>query len=131
MKTIYHTKDVWMNRYSITIKPKPGTSFARVWVRDNAAPEKDDTYEAYWGTKDFLAETPIPAVDRRETAKAIAYLIIYYGLVDITIFDTRDGWGVHITLCPELETIYLRGEGATPADAIRNSAPYPPPLRDL
>jgi len=45
-------------------------------------------------------------------------------------FDTRDGWGVHITLCPELENLYLWGTGATPADAIRNSN-YPTPLRDL
>jgi hypothetical protein len=120
-----------MNRYSVKIEPRRGSSIARIWNRDNAAPEKDDTWTGCWEVDTFLVDTHIPAIYRRETAKAIANLIIYYGLVDITIFDTRDGWGVHITLCPELENQYLRGFGSTPADAIRNSTPYPPPLRDL
>ena len=93
-----------MNRYSVKIEPRRGSSIARIWNRDNAAPEKDDTWTGCWEVDTFL--------------------------VDITIFDTRDGWGVHITLCPELENLYLWGTGATPADAIRNSN-YPPPLRDL
>ena len=131
MKTIYHTKDVWMNRYSIKIEPIPGTRDAHVRVYYNETPEKNDQWQAYWGADNFLSTTPIPAIDRRETARAIENLIVYHGLVDITLFDTRDGWGVHITLCPELENLYLRGTGATPADAIRNSAPYPPPLRNV
>ena len=120
-----------MNRYSVKVQPIPGTSIARIWNRDNAAPEQDDTWTVCWEVDTFLVDTHIPAIDRRETAKVIGNLIAEYGLVDVVLFDTPDGWGVHITLCPELENQYLRGFGSTPADAIRNSTPYPPPLRDL
>jgi len=120
-----------MNRYSVKVQPIPGTSIARIWNRDNAAPEQDDTWTVCWEVDTFLVDTHIPAIDRRETAKAIARLITEHNLVDITIFDAPNGWGVYITLCPELENQYLCGEGATPVDAIRNSNPYPPPLRDL
>ena len=119
-----------MNRYSVKVEPIVGTSIARIRNRDNAAPEKDATWTVCWEADTFLVDTYIPAIYRRETAKAIAQLITEHNLVDITLFDTHDGWGVYITLCPELENQYLSGEGATPADAIRNSN-YPPPLRDL
>ena len=128
MKTIYHTKDVWFPPFSIKIEPRRGTWFADVYVRYTNAP--NDKYNAYIGARNFLAGTPIPARYRRDLAKAIESLVFDYGLVDLVIYPTRDGWGVHITLCPELENQYLHGEGATPADAIRNSN-YPPPLRDL
>ena len=131
MKTVYHTKDVWFPPFSIKIEPKRGTWFADVYVRYAENPGLDDTYNAYIGAANFLSATPIPAVDRRDVAKAIESLVFDYGLVDLVIYPTRDGWSVHITLCPELENQYLRGEGATPADAIRNSAPYPPPLRNV
>jgi len=131
MKTIYHTKDVWFPPFSIKIEPKRGTWFADVYVRYAENPGLDDKYNAYIGAANFLSATPIPAVDRRDVAKAIESLVFDYGLVDLVIYPTRDGWSVHITLCPELENQYLRGEGATPADAIRNSAPYPPPLRNV
>ena len=131
MKTIYHTKDVWFPPFSIKIEPKRGTWFADVYVRYAENPGLDDKYNAYIGAANFLSATPIPAVDRRDVAKAIESLVFDYGLVDLVIYPTRYGWGVHITLCPELENIYLRGTGATPADAIRNSAPYPPPLRNV
>ena len=131
MKTVYHTKDVWFPPFSIKIEPKRGTWFADVYVRYAENPGLDDKYNAYIGAANFLSATPIPAVDRRDVAKAIESLVFDHGLVDLVIYPTRDGWSVHITLCPELENQYLRGEGATPADAIRNSAPYPPPLRDL
>ena len=131
MKTVYHTKDVWFPPFSIKIEPKRGTWFADVYVRYAENPGLDDKYNAYIGAANFLSATPIPAVDRRDVAKAIESLVFDYGLVDLVIYPTRDGWSVHITLCPELENQYLRGEGATPADAIRNSTPYPPPLRDL
>jgi len=120
-----------MNRYSVKVEPIVGTSIARIRNRDNAAPEKDATWTVCWEADTFLVDTHIPAIYRRETAKVISTLIAEHNLVDLTFYDTPGGWGVHITLCPELENIYLRGEGATPADAIRNSAPYPPPLRDL
>ena len=131
MKTIYHTKDVYFPAFSIKIEPKRGTWFADVYVRYAENPGLDDKYNAYIGAANFLSATPIPAVDRRDVAKAIESLVFDYGLVDLVIYPTRDGWSVHITLCPELENQYLRGEGATPADAIRNSAPYPPPLRNV
>ena len=131
MKTVYHTKDVWFPPFSIKIEPKPGTWFADVYVRYAENPGLDDKYNAYIGAANFLSATPIPAVDRRDVAKAIESLVFDRGLVDLVIYPTRDGWSVHITLCPELENQYLRGEGATPADAIRNSAPYPPPLRNV
>ena len=130
MKIIYHTKDVWFPPFSIKIEPMRGTWFADVYVRYAEDSSLDDKCNAYIGADNFLAGTPIPAVDRRDVAKAIESLVFDHGLVDLVIYPTRDGWGVHITLCPELENIYLRGEGATPADAIRNSN-YPPPLRDL
>jgi hypothetical protein len=128
MKTIYHTKDVWFPPFSIKIEPMRGTWFADVYVRYTNA--LNDKYNAYIGANDFLAGTPIPARDRRDLAKAIESLVFDYGLVDLVIYPTREGWGVSITLCPELENQYLHGTGATPADAIRNSN-YPPPLRDL
>ena len=131
MKTVYHTKDVWFPPFSIKIEPKPGTWFADVYVRYAENPSLDTKYNAYIGAANFLSATPIPAVDRRDVAKALDSLLFDYGLVDLVIYPTRDGWSVHITLCPELENQYLRGEGATPADAIRNSAPYPPPLRNV
>lgn len=120
-----------MNRYSIRIEPEQGTAFARIWNRDNAAPEKDDTWMVCWEDDTFLRDTHIPVVYRRETARAIARLIIKKGLVDIVVFDTPEGWGVYITLCPDLEVIRLRGVGATPLDAIRNSNFYPSPLCDI
>jgi len=129
MKTVYHTKDAWFPPFSIKIKPKRGTWFADVYVRYTNAP--NDKYNAYIGADDFLAGTPIPAVDRRGVAKAIESLVFEYGLVDLVIYPAREGWGVNITLCPELENQYLRGFGSTPADAIRNSVPHPPLLRDL
>jgi len=116
-----------MNRYSVKVQPIPGNSFAQIWNRDNAAPNNDDTWTVCWEADTFLVDTHIPAVDRLDTAKIIQRLITEYGLLDITIYDTRDGWAVNLTICPELENQYLRGEGATPADAIRNSN-YPPPL---
>ena len=131
MKTVYHTKDVWFPPFSIKVEPKRGTWFADVYVRYAENPGLDDKYNAYIGAANFLSATPIPAVDRRDVAKAIESLVFDHGLVDLVIYPTRDGWSVHITLCPELENQYLRGEGATPADAIRNSAPYPPPLRNV
>jgi len=131
MKTVYHTKDVWFPPFSIKIEPKRGTWFADVYVRYAENPGLDDKYNAYIGAANFLSATPIPAVDRRDVAKAIESLVFDRGLVDLVIYPTRDGWSVHITLYPELENQYLRGEGATPADAIRNSAPYPPPLRNV
>jgi len=131
MKTVYHTKDVWFPDFSIKIEPvEPKSWFADVWVRYTNAPERDDKYNAYIGADNFLAGTPIPAVDRRDVAKAIENLVFDYGLVDLIIFPTREGWGAHITLCPDLENQYLSGEGKTPADAIRNSN-YPSPLRDV
>jgi len=131
MKTIYHTKDVWFPPFSIKIEPRRGTWFADVYVRYTEDSSLDDKYNAYIGADNFLADTPIPAADRRDVAKAIESLVFDYGLVGLVIYPTREGWGVNITLCPELENQYLRGEGATPADAIRNSAPYPPPLRNV
>ena len=130
MKTVYHTKDVWFPPFSIKIEPKRGTWFADVYVRYAENPGLDDKYNAYIGAANFLSATPIPAFDRRDVAKAIESLVFDYGLVDLVIYPTRDGWSVHITLCPELENQYLRGEGATPADAIRSSN-YPPPLRNV
>ena len=131
MKTVYHTKDVWFPPFSIKIEPKRGTWFADVYVRYAENPGLDDKYNAYIGAANFLSATPIPAVDRRDVAKAIESLVFDHGLVDLVIYPTRDGWSVHITLCPELENLYLWGTGATPADAIRNSTPYPPPLRNV
>ena len=131
MKTVYHTKDVWFPPFSIKIEPKPGTWFADVYVRYAENPSLDTKYSAYIGADNFLADTPIPAADRRDVAKTIESLTFDYGLVDLVLYPTREGWGVNITLCPELGNQYLRGEGATPADAIRNSTPYPPPLRNV
>ena len=131
MKTIYHTKDVWFPPFSIKIEPKSGTWFADVYVRYAENPSLDTKYSAYIGADNFLADTPIPAADRRDVAKAIESLISNYGLVGLVIYPAREGWGVNLTLCPELENQYLHGFGSTPADAIRNSAPYPPPLRNV
>jgi len=125
MKTVYHTKDVYFPPFSIKIEPEQGTWFADVYVRYTNAP--NDKYNAYIGADNFLAGTPIPARYRRDLAKAIESLVFDYGLVDLVIYPTREGWGVRITLCPELENQYLFGTGETPADAIRNSN-YPPPL---
>jgi len=130
MKTVYHTKDVWFPSFSIKIEPKRGTWFADVYVRYAEDSSLDDKYNAYIGADNFLAGTPIPAVDRRDVAKAIESLVFDYGLVSLVIYPTKEGWGASINLCQEHENQYLYGEGATPADAIRNSN-YPPPLRDL
>jgi hypothetical protein len=130
MKTVYHTNDVWFPNFSIKIEPKPGTGLAGVYVRYAENPSLDDKYSAYIGADNFLAGTPIPAVYRRETAKVIESLVFDYGLVGLVIYPTREGWGVGITIRPNLETQYLSGEGKTPADAIRNSN-FPSPLRSL
>jgi hypothetical protein len=129
MKTVYHTKDVWFPPFSIKIEPERGTWFADVYVRYAENPSLDTKYNAYIGANDFLAGTPIPARYRRDLAKAIESLFDY-GLVGLVIYPTKEGWGVNITLCSELEIQYLHGAGATPADAIRNSN-YPPPLRNV
>jgi len=129
MKTVYHTKDVWFPPFSIKIEPERGTWFADVYVRYAENPSLDTKYNAYIGADNFLAETPIPAVDRRDVAKAIESLV-FDGLVGLVIYPTKEGWGASINLCQELENRYLHGTGATPADAIRNSN-YPPPLRNV
>ena len=46
-----------MNRYSVKVQPIPGTSIARIWNRDNAAPEKDDTWTCCWEVDTFLVDT--------------------------------------------------------------------------
>jgi len=130
MKTVYHTKDVYFPPFSIKIEPERGTWFADVYVRYAENPSLDTKYNAYIGADNFLAETPIPAVDRRDVAKAIESLVFDYGLVGLVIYPTKEGWGASINLCQELENQYLHGEGKTPADAIRNSN-YPPPLRNV
>ena len=130
MKTIYHTKDVWFPPFSIKIELRRGTWFADVYVRYTEDSSLDDKYNAYIGADNFLVGTPIPAVDRRDVAKAIESLVFDYGLVGLVIYPTREGWEVNITLCSELENQYLHGEGATPYDAIRSSN-YPPPLRNV
>ena len=124
MKTVYHTKDVWMNRYSVKIEPRHGTPYCRVWNRDNAHPENDAGWIAEVGSE-LLAGTHIPVEFHSETIEAIARLIKDMYLVDANIYDEREGWGVRLTLCPELENIYMKGVGATPAEAIRNAEELP------
>jgi hypothetical protein len=117
-------KEVKMNRYSVKIEPRHGTPFARVWNRDNASPQNDADWIAEVGVSLFVG-THIPPQYHRETADVIALLIREKHLVDVIIYDTPGGWGVRIKLCPDLENVYLRGVGATPAEAIRSAQELP------
>jgi hypothetical protein len=117
-------KEVKMNRYSVKVDPRHGTSFARVWNRDNAASFSDADWIAEVGSA-LLAGTHIPPQYHRETAEVIARLVSEEHLVDVIIYDAPDGWCANVTICPELENIYLRGFGATPAEAISNAQELP------
>jgi hypothetical protein len=113
-----------MNRYSIKIEPRHGTPFARVWSRDNAAPENDADWIVEVGSA-LLAGTHIPPQYHSEAADVIARLIREEHLVDVTIYDAPGGWGADVTICPELENIHLRGVGATPAEALSSAQELP------
>jgi hypothetical protein len=113
-----------MNRHSVKVEPRHGTLFARVWNRDNAAPQNDADWIAEVGSA-LLAGTHIPPQYHRETAEVIARLVSEEHLVDVIIYDMPGGWGVRITLCPDLENVYLRGVGTTPAEAIRSAQELP------
>ena len=62
MKTIYHTKDVWMNRYSIKIEPILGTWDAHVRVYYNETPEKNDQVSVLFNEPKLLkTQPPLPS----------------------------------------------------------------------
>ena len=122
MKTFYHTRDVWMNRFSVKLEPIHDTPYVRVWNRDNAAPETD----VKWIASEYdLTGTHIPEQYREETKQALLRLSRETHVVDVIIYDEREGWGVKVTTCPHLENCYYKGIGATPAEALANIEELP------
>jgi hypothetical protein len=118
MKTVYYTRDVWMNRISIVVEPLPGTGFARVRTRSNELPDTDADWVRPVDVR-MLEGTHLPVEHQIATAVALVWLLDEWDVVDVTISDTRDGWRADVTLLFENETYRGRGHAASPADAVR------------
>ena len=118
MKTVYCTRDVWMNRFSVRIEPIPGTGFVRVRTRSNEAPFSDADWVRPADVR-LLEGTHLPVEHQTATAVALVWLLDEWDVVDVTISDTRDGWRADLNLIINDEAYSGRGHAASPADAVR------------
>ena len=118
MKTVYYTRDVWMNRISIRIEPVVGTGFARVRTRSNELPDTDADWIRSADVR-LLEGTHLPGEHQTATAVALVWLLDEWDVVDVTISDTRDGWRADLNLIINDEAYSGRGHAASPADAVR------------
>jgi len=118
MKTVYYTRDVWMNKISIVIEPIPGSGFARVLTRSNEMPDTDADWVRPIDAR-LLEGTHLPAEHQLATAVALTWLFDEWDVSRVTISDTRDGWRADIEMFIRNEPFSGRGHAATPADAVR------------
>ena len=118
MKTVYYTRDVWMNKISIVIEPIPGSVFARVLTRSNEMPDTDADWVRPIDAR-LMEGTHLPAEHQLATAVALTWLFDEWDVSRVTISDTRDGWRADINLFIQNEPYSGRGHAATPADAVR------------
>jgi hypothetical protein len=118
MKTVYYTREVWMNKMSVVVEPLPGTGLARVWTRSNELPDTSADWTHPIDAR-LLEATHLPAEHQLATAVALTWLFDEWDVVRVIISDTRDGWRADIDLVFNNEAFSGRGHAATPADAVR------------
>lgn len=118
MKTVYYTRDVWMNRISVQVEPIPGTGFVRVCTFSNEQPDTDAEWVRPADVR-MLDYTHLPPEHQLATAVALVWMFDEWDVVRVIISDTRDGWSAEARLYIQNQSYYGRGVAATPADAIR------------
>lgn len=118
MKTVYYTRDIWMNRISVQVEPIPGTGFARVHTFSNERPGTDADWVRPIDAR-LLEGTHLPVEHQAATAVALVWTFDECDVLRVAISDTRNGWQADITLFVHNELYSGRGHAATPADAIR------------